>query len=99
MIVLSGCVAPAALAQTAPAQAAPAAPAAQPAPQAPGGRPPAPTRDPKTPGYVTATDATELPDGAVPPIDTTGNFILGPTHPPAPEMIDMTACRTASCTR
>jgi len=49
-------------------------------------RPPAPTRDPRTPGYVTATNATELPDGAVPPIDAYGNFILGPTHPPAPEM-------------
>ena len=57
---------------------------AQPAAQGP--RPPAPTRDPRTPGYVTATNATELPDGAVPPVDALGNFILGPTHPPAPEM-------------
>jgi iron(III)-enterobactin esterase len=64
--------------QSAPATAAP------PAAQAP--RPPTPTRDPRTPGYVTATNATELPDGAVPPIDAYGNFILGPTHPPAPEM-------------
>ena len=55
-----------------------------PATQAP--RPPTPTRDPRTPGYVTATSATELPDGAVPPVDKNGNFILGPTHPPAPEM-------------
>ena len=54
----------------------------------PGPRPPAPTRDPKTPGYVTATNATELPDGAVPPLDTTGNYVLGPTKPPAPEMTD-----------
>jgi enterochelin esterase-like enzyme len=46
-------------------------------------RPPAPTRDPNTPGYVTAKD---LPDGAVPSIKTDGNFILGPTHNPAPEM-------------
>ncbi len=59
-------------------------PAAPPATQAP--RPPTPTRDPRTPGYVTATSATELPDGAVPPVDKNGNFILGPTHPPAPEM-------------
>ena len=59
-------------------------PAAPPATQAP--RPPTPTRDPRTPGYVTATSATELPDGAVPPVDKHGNFILGPTHPPAPEM-------------
>jgi len=42
-----------------------------------------PTRDPHTPEYVTAT---ELPDGAVPPVDTDGNFIIGPTHQPAPEM-------------
>jgi enterochelin esterase-like enzyme len=42
-----------------------------------------PTRDPHTPGYVTAT---ELPDGNVPPADTDGNFIIGPTHRRAPEM-------------
>jgi len=42
-----------------------------------------PTRDPHTPGYVTAT---ELPDGAVPPADADGNFIIGPTHKRAPEM-------------
>jgi iron(III)-enterobactin esterase len=42
-----------------------------------------PTRDPRTPGYVTAT---ELSDGVNPPVDTNGNFILGPTHPSAPEM-------------
>ena len=46
-------------------------------------RPTPPTRDPHTPGYVTATD---LPDGALPPVDTEGNFILGPTHKHAPEM-------------
>ncbi|HVW85639.1 MAG TPA: alpha/beta hydrolase-fold protein [Bryobacteraceae bacterium] len=46
-------------------------------------RPPAPTRDPHTPGYVTAK---ELPDGEVPPATADGNFILGPTHNPAPEM-------------
>jgi enterochelin esterase-like enzyme len=43
-----------------------------------------PTRDPHTPGYVTAT---ELPDGTLPPPAAGGNFILGPTHPPAPESI------------
>ncbi len=42
-----------------------------------------PTRDPNTSGYVTAK---ELPDGTVPPADTDGNFILGPTHRPVPEM-------------
>jgi len=47
------------------------------------GRPTPPTRDPHTPGYVTAT---ELPDGAIPPADAEGNFIIGPTHPHAPEM-------------
>jgi enterochelin esterase-like enzyme len=41
-----------------------------------------PTRDPHTPGYVTAT---ELADGANAPPDTDGNFILGPTHHAAPE--------------
>jgi len=46
-------------------------------------RPPAPTRDPHTLGYVTAK---ELPDGEVPSPDADGNFILGPTHNPAPEM-------------
>ena len=46
-------------------------------------RPTPPTRDPHAPGYVTATD---LPDGANAPAKTDGNFILGPTHNPAPEM-------------
>jgi enterochelin esterase-like enzyme len=46
-------------------------------------RPPAPTRDPHTPGYVTAK---ELPDGENAPPNEDGNFILGPTHPAAPEM-------------
>ena len=51
---------------------------------APTPRPQPPTRDPHTPGYVTAR---ELPDGTVPPPDADGNFIIGPTHPPAPETI------------
>src|SRR5437870_4610113 len=46
-------------------------------------RPASPTRDPNTPGYVTAKD---LPDGANAPVKADGNFILGPTHNPAPEM-------------
>jgi enterochelin esterase family protein len=41
-----------------------------------------PTRDPHTPGYVTAK---ELPEGAIPAADVDGNFILAPTHTPAPE--------------
>ncbi|HTY88826.1 MAG TPA: alpha/beta hydrolase-fold protein [Candidatus Acidoferrum sp.] len=50
-------------------------------------RPTPPTRDAHTPGYVTAT---KLPDGAVPPADADGNFIIGPTHHPAPEMAGQT---------
>jgi enterochelin esterase-like enzyme len=50
---------------------------------APPPRPTPPTRDPHTPGYVTAK---ELPDGANAPADADGNFIIGPTHNPAPEM-------------
>src|SRR5271157_2289589 len=46
-------------------------------------RPAPPTRDPHTPGYVTAE---ELPDGVNAPAKADGNFILGPTHNPAPEM-------------
>ena len=46
-------------------------------------RPTPPTRDPHTPGYVTAT---ELPDGSNPPANAGGNFIIGPTHQPASEM-------------
>ena len=46
-------------------------------------RPVPPTRDPHTPGYVTAK---ELPDGVNAPPDVDGNFILGPTHNPAPEL-------------
>ena len=48
-----------------------------------GARPPNPKRDPLAAGYVKAT---ELPDGEVPPVEADGNFIIGPTHKPAPEM-------------
>src|SRR5205809_745259 len=61
-----------------PAMAQAPAAAARPA------RPTPPTRDPNTPGYVTAK---ELPDGTVPPPDVDGNFIIGPTHNPAPEAV------------
>jgi enterochelin esterase-like enzyme len=61
-----------------------AQPAAAPAPEAGrAARPPAPTRDPLAPGFV---QATELPDGQVPPMEADGNFIIGPTHVPALEM-------------
>jgi iron(III)-enterobactin esterase len=53
-------------------------PPAQPQPP----RPSFPIRDPHTPGYVSAT---QLPDGAVPSPTSDGNFIIGPTHPAAPE--------------
>ncbi len=68
------------------AQAPAISPAPNPAPPAPGTRPvrpPPPTRDPHTPGYVKAK---ELPDGTNAPPTEDGNFILGPTHPAAPEM-------------
>ncbi|HEY1757387.1 MAG TPA: alpha/beta hydrolase-fold protein [Bryobacteraceae bacterium] len=61
------------------AQAPAAAPATTPRPARPG----PPTRDPHTPGYVTAK---ELPDEENPPAKADGNFIIGPTHKPAPEM-------------
>jgi iron(III)-enterobactin esterase len=57
----------------------PATPSAQMAPP----RPAPPTRDPNAPGFVTAR---ELPDGTVPAPNVDGNFIIGPTHNPAPEM-------------
>src|ERR1700739_2390480 len=56
-------------------QAAPSKPSAV--------RPTPPTRDPNTPGYVPAKD---LPDGANAPANADGNFIIGPTHNPAPEL-------------
>jgi hypothetical protein len=43
-----------------------------------------PTRDPNNPNYPRAT---ELPDGTLPPAGAEGNFIIGPTHAPAPETI------------
>ena len=46
-------------------------------------RPAPPTREPNSPGYVPAK---ELPDGAVPPANADGNFIIGPTHNAASEL-------------
>ena len=71
-----------ALAQSAAAAQGGAAPAVQ-TPAAPP-RPTPPTRDPNTTGYVSAK---ELPDGSVPSADVDGNFIIGPTHAPAPEAV------------
>src|SRR5450755_4017356 len=56
---------------------------AQTPPPAPPARPTPPTRDPHTPGYVAAK---ELSDGSNAPANVDENFILGPTHDPAPEM-------------
>ena len=58
--------------------------AQSPSPAQHANRPTPPTRDPHTPGYVAAR---ELPDGANAPAKEDGNFILGPTHGPAPETI------------
>src|SRR6476646_5191362 len=72
------------IAQTPQTPAQPAQPPAQGGvAQAPIRGPPAPTRDPNTPGYVKAK---ELPDGAVPSPKENGNFIIGPTHKAASEM-------------
>src|SRR3954453_15893252 len=65
------------------AQAPNTPPGAPPGAGARPARPAPPTRDPNTPGYVKATD---LPDGQLPPVNTDGNYIIGPTHNPAPEM-------------
>src|SRR4051794_4076058 len=43
-----------------------------------------PTRDPSNPDYPRAI---ELADGTLPPSGAEGNFIIGPTHAPAPETI------------
>jgi enterochelin esterase family protein len=59
-------------------------PTVAPPPQGPP-RPQNPTRDPHTPGYVTAK---ELTDGENAPANVDGNFILGPTHNPAAEMTE-----------
>ena len=43
-----------------------------------------PTRDPSNPNYPRAS---EFADGTLPPPDAEGNFIIGPTHVPAPETV------------
>ena len=47
-------------------------------------RPTPPTRDSNAPGYA---EAKELPDGTNPPANADGNFIIGPTHNTAAEMV------------
>lgn len=46
-------------------------------------RTPPPTRDPNTPGYVKAK---EMPDGVNAPANEDGNFIIGPSYKPSPEI-------------
>jgi iron(III)-enterobactin esterase len=46
-------------------------------------RPAPATRDPHTAGYVTAK---ELPDRVLPRPNADGNYILGPTHTPSPDI-------------
>jgi enterochelin esterase family protein len=79
LICLVAGLSPAGLSPAALGQAGAQAPAKPPS----GARPQAPTRDPNTSGYV---QAKELPDGAVPSAKEDGNFIIGPTHNPAPDM-------------
>ena len=68
-----------------PGQAPASAPVGAAAPAPVRTRPdPPPVRDPHTPGYVTAQD---LPDGTLPPENADGNFVLGPTHTRASEMV------------
>jgi len=82
-------------AQTPAPQAPPATPQAPPAtPQV--ARPKPPVRDPHTPGYVSAK---ELPDGAIPPFDADGNFILGPTHTAAQEVAAVPAIPNGTVTQ
>ncbi|MGB7198089.1 MAG: alpha/beta hydrolase-fold protein [Acidobacteriaceae bacterium] len=86
VLSFTSCVILLACAVSAAAQSLPPTPSNSPVPQtiAPPVRSAPPTRDPHSPGYV---EATELPDGAVPPANVDGNFIIGPTHPPAPQSI------------
>jgi iron(III)-enterobactin esterase len=66
--------------------------AAAPAQTAQPPRPTPPTRDPATPGFVAKK---EVPDGRVPPADANGNFVIGPTHTPAPELAAQDAADAA----
>jgi enterochelin esterase family protein len=63
------------------AQSLPASPVPPATPRPANSTPP--TRDPDTPEFVVAT---KLPDGTNAPANADGNFVIGPTHHPAPEM-------------
>src|SRR5919112_1910257 len=83
LLLLVACATPPAPRTTAASPSASAAATATVRPTTPPARPTPPTRDPRTPGYVRAT---ELPDGAVPSAEADGNFIIGASHDTAPEM-------------
>jgi iron(III)-enterobactin esterase len=86
LVLLAVAISGSMTAETNPAQTPAPTPAGQPAAPpavATPPRPTPPTRDPNSPGFVPKK---ELPDGAVAPVDGVGNFIIGPTHTPAPEM-------------
>src|SRR5260370_27364973 len=55
-----------------------------------------PTRNPANPNYPRAT---ELADGTLPPAGAEGNFIIGPTHAPAPETLPKAGAPKAPGTR
>ena len=63
-------------------------------------RPPRP-RAPRRPRAIRTrrdmSTAKELPDGTIPTVNDEGNFIIGPTHNPAPEMTVKEDVRTAPC--
>jgi hypothetical protein len=56
-------------------------------------RPAPPTRDPNSPGYVSAK---ELPDGSIPPANADGNFIIGPTHSVSPQISALSEIRNGT---
>jgi enterochelin esterase-like enzyme len=57
------------------------------------GQIPPPARDPNTEGYVKAQ---LLPHDSLPPANVDGNFVLGPTHAPAPEMAGVDELKNGS---
>jgi enterochelin esterase-like enzyme len=83
LLVLAACAPPTTSRSAVDASSAPVATTAAPRPTVQLPRPTPPTRDPRTAGYVRAT---ELPDGAVPSAEADGNFVIGATHDTAPEM-------------
>jgi hypothetical protein len=54
-----------------------------------------PTRNPLNPNYPTAI---QVADGKLPPVQLNGNFIIGPSHPAAPETTSVPTGKTYSFT-